>query len=654
MAGVARIEPAALSYDSEGTPMSARYGDLYASRDGALGQAMHVFLGGTGTLERWRGRDQFVILETGFGLGTNFLAVWRAWRAEPERPRRLHFVSVERHPVAAAALAANACDELKPLAIELAARWPPLIAGLHRLEFDAGCVTLTLALGGARELAPMLMLGADAIFLDGFAPDRNPEMWEPALLRAVARLARTDCRLATWSTARRVREALAATGFDLELATGFGHKRQMLVGRYAPRYTVRRHDPPAPYAGERRAMVVGAGLAGAACAHALARRGWSVAVIESARPAAGASALPWGLMHPHFAADDNVLARLTRAGAAHTVAALQRVAATGDRPTGPVWRRTGVFQQIAEPSDAPRWRVALDRMRLPAGYVRWMDCAEAADLLGADPARSGLWWPDGHVVAPAAMVGALLDASTIAFVRGYVGSLRRSEEGWQALGASGELLAQASVLVVAAALDGPRLLDSALLPVQSVPGQVTVVEAEELAGLRGALGGDGTLLRAPDGALIVGATYETPIDGQSVLLDDRTAARSNLARLERLLANAVEARVVGRFAGARCVARDRLPYAGSVADELAAAAQVDRLRGAHFEDLPRRSHLYASFALGSRGLTFAALAGEMIAAQIEGEPAPLERDLANALDPGRVLLRRLRKGQFPGKQAARH
>jgi tRNA 5-methylaminomethyl-2-thiouridine biosynthesis bifunctional protein len=376
-------------------------------------------------------------------------------------------------------------------------------------------------------------------------------------------------------------------------------------------------------------------------------------VIESARPAAGASALPWGLMHPHFAADDNLLARLTRAGSAQTVAALQRAAATGDRPTGPVWRRTGVFQQVAEPSDSQRWRDALDRLRLPAGYVQWMERSDAADLLGVEPARSGFWWPDGHVVAPAAMVEALLDSSAITLVRGYVGSLRRSESGWQAAGASGEVLAQAPVLVVAAALDAPRLLESALFPVHPVPGQVTVVEADGLAGLRGALGGDGTLLRAPDGALIVGATYETPIGGQSVLLDDRMAARSNLARLERLLASSVETRVVGRFAGVRCVARDRLPYVGSVADALEAATHADRLRGAHFEDLPRRAHLHASFAFGSRGLTFAALAAEMIAGQIEGEPAPVERDLANAVDPGRVLLRRLRKGQFPGTRAAR-
>ncbi|MGB2817243.1 MAG: tRNA (5-methylaminomethyl-2-thiouridine)(34)-methyltransferase MnmD, partial [Burkholderiaceae bacterium] len=245
------VEPVALSFDGHGAPASERYGDVYASRDGALGQARHVFLGGTACVERWRGRSQFVVLENGFGLGVNFLATWQAWRDDPARPGRLHFVSIERHPLPAASLVDAAPPELKALASQLAAQWPLPLAGLHRCEFEQGGVVLTLAYGDARALAPELRLGADALFLDGFAPDCNPEMWEPALLRALARLARPDCHVATWSTARAVRDALAGAGFDLELAAGFGRKRQMLRGRYAPRFTLRRHEPPAARADER-------------------------------------------------------------------------------------------------------------------------------------------------------------------------------------------------------------------------------------------------------------------------------------------------------------------------------------------------------------------------------------------------------------------
>jgi tRNA 5-methylaminomethyl-2-thiouridine biosynthesis bifunctional protein len=637
------IEPAALSFDAHGAPVSERYGDVYASREGALGQARHVFLGGARCVDRWRGRSQFVILENGFGLGVNFLASWQAWRDDPARPQRLHFVSIERHPLPASALTDTAPAELKELAAQLAAQWPLPISGLHRCEFEQGRVVLTLALGDARELASGLRLGADAIFLDGFAPDRNPEMWEPALLRSLARLVRPDGRVATWSTARAVREALAAAGFELELVPGFGRKRQMLAGRYAPRYTVRRHEPPSAYAGERSAIVIGGGLAGAACADALARRDWSVRVVDSAPPASGASALPWGLMHPHFAADDNLLARLTRAGGAATARALDRVAPGGQHTGDVVWRRDGFFQQVADAEEA-RWRAALAAKRLPARFVEWMNPDDAFVRLGVRPARPGLWWPEGRLISPPRWIAALLDSPRVALAQSTVDRIDRNDDRWIVRGTRGDVIGDAVMVVVATAMDVPRLLGSAALPVQAVPGQVTFIDAPQLASLRAGMGGDGTLLHAPDGRLAVGATYETLIGPVDAALDERMASRSNLARLERLLAEPAEARVAGRYTGVRCVARDRLPYAGAVADELVAAAMAAQLRGARFDDLPRRPRLFASLAHGSRGLTFAALAAELIAAHAEGEPLPVERALADAIDPGRVLLRRLRRG----------
>jgi len=636
------VEPVALSFDAHGAPASERYGDVYASRDGALGQARHVFIAGTGCVERWRGRRQFVVLENGFGLGVNFLATWRAWREDPARPARLHFVSIERHPLPASAFVDAVPPELRDLGAQLAAQWPVPVAGLHRCEFEQGRVALTLAFGDARSIAPELRLGADAIFLDGFAPDRNPEMWDASLLRSIARLARADCRVATWCTARAVREALANAGFDVELQPGFASKRQMLVGRYAPRYTVRRHEPVAPYEGERSAVVIGAGLAGAASAHALARRGWSVRVVDSAPPGSGASALPWGLMHPQFAVDDNLLARLTRAGSAAAARALERVAPQGAQAGRAVWQRNGFFQ-VVDPADAERWRTALAALRLPREYVEWLPAEQAARRLGVAPAREGLWWPDGRLVSPPRWIDTLLGDPSITFMQAAVGALERVGDDWLVLGTRREPVARAALVIVAAAGESPRLIASKMLPFQSVPGQVTFVRADALQSLQAGLGGDGTLLRAPDGRLAVGATYETPIGAADAPLDERMASRSNLARLERLLAVPVEARVDGRHGGVRCVARDRLPYAGAVADEAEALAS-ERLRGAHLEDLPRRARLFTSFAHGSRGLTFVALAAELIAAQAEGEPLPIERSLSDAVDPGRVLLRRLRRG----------
>ena len=230
------LEPARLTLAADGTPFSSIYDDVYHSAAGAQAQAKHVFLAGNGLPDRWAGHAQFVIVETGFGLGLNFLATWLAWRNDPQRCRALHFVSLEKHPLAAAdlALAHAAWPELVVLAEALRQHWPALEAGAHHLEFDGGRVRLTLHFGDAVDTLPELGVRADAFYLDGFSPAKNPELWSSALCRSLARLAVHGATLATWSVAGDVRRALAAAGFEVAKRPGFAGKRQMLVGRFAP------------------------------------------------------------------------------------------------------------------------------------------------------------------------------------------------------------------------------------------------------------------------------------------------------------------------------------------------------------------------------------------------------------------------------------
>ena len=638
-ASAPRVEPGALEFDADGSARSLRYGDVYASRDGALGQAQHVFLAGNGLPQRWDPLRPFTILETGFGLGTNFLATWQAWRAAPQRCARLHYVAVERHPLAAGDLERAVPHALHALLAPLVAQWPEAIGGLHRLAFDDERVVLTLALGDATTLVPQLVAGVDAFYLDGFAPERNPEMWSPALLRAAARLALPGATLASWCTARSVRDALETAGFELELLPGFGRKRHMLRGRYAPRWTVRRHEPPTPYAGERRALVIGAGLAGALAAAALARRDWSVTVVDAASaPAQGTSALPWGVLHPHVSRDDNRASRLERAGFRVARQALAR----SDAAQRGHWRACGVFELAADlaPDEAER---LLREQGLPPALVCWLDAAQAAVRIGVLPRTGGWWYGQGGIVAMRAWCDDLLAHPRIRFLGGSaVASLEHSAEGsaagWTArCVAPGRDALTAPVVVVAAARDAARLLGARQLPLQAIGGRVSRVSP--VPGLRAALAGDGTLLPGDD-ELLLGATFEA--EGEAPL-DEARAHEANLARLPRLLAQPPAVQLRSVFSGQRSTARDRQPYAGAVADEQAAFAAVARLSGAQLDDVPRRTGLYVSAAFGSRGLLLAPLAAELLAAQVEGEPWPLERPLAGALDPARFLLRALRR-----------
>src|SRR6266850_1162496 len=251
------------------------------------------FLAGNRLPERWAGRERCVILETGFGFGLNFLATWQAWRRDPARCGKLHFVSVEKHPFTLADLRTlhSRYPEFEREAAELHAAWPMLVPGAHRLELDAGRIVLTLFFSDIKLLRD-LRLAADAIYLDGFSPARNPDMWSHALLRAVSRLAAPGATAATWSVAASVRAALESAGFAVEKAAGFSNKKEMLLAKNVQKIEERRKI-------RRTATVIGAGLAGAAICERLCARGWQVRLIERhAIPAQEASGNHAGTFHP--------------------------------------------------------------------------------------------------------------------------------------------------------------------------------------------------------------------------------------------------------------------------------------------------------------------------------------------------------------------
>ena len=329
------LEPARLAFAADGTPYSHLYGDIYHSAGGGLAQAQHVFLQGNGMPGRWRQRRSFTILETGFGFGLSFLATWRAWREDPARCERLHFVSIEKHPFTDLDLSRfwEKSTELKEQHQQLISLWPVLVPGMHRLEFEGDRVVLTLCFGDVADALPQLQLAADAIYLDGFAPRKNPEMWSAPLLRHLGRLAAPAATLATWSVATPVRAALEDAGFAVGKHKGFGAKREMLKASLVPR----KKDTPAGNLA-RSAIVIGAGIAGAAACERLAARGWQVTLIERHADAAQeASGNPAGVIHPVVSPDDSLFARFTRASFLY----LLRHWRTLD---GVEWERCGVLQ----------------------------------------------------------------------------------------------------------------------------------------------------------------------------------------------------------------------------------------------------------------------------------------------------------------------
>jgi tRNA 5-methylaminomethyl-2-thiouridine biosynthesis bifunctional protein len=635
----------------DGVPLAPDFGDVYHARAGALGQARHVFLGGNGLPGAWQGRRRFAILETGFGLGHNLLATWKAWRDDPQRCERLDYVSVELHPPGRPdlerALAAGGAPA--DLAAALVAAWPPPTPGLHRLAFDGGRLVLWLALGDARDLLPALVGRFDALYLDGFAPARNPDMWDRRLLAGLGRLAAPGATASTWSVARVVREGLVQAGFELSRQPGYDRRREMTVARHVPRAPRRplpgRPGGPVPTGRPRRAVIVGAGLAGAAVAQALAGRGWSCCVLDRAlEPASGASGNPAGLFHGTLTEDEGPHTRLLRAAtllATPVYAALVAAGVPGAVDGLVAWRRE---------------RPAVDS---PPGYAHHGDAEAAAGWAGATLPGPATLYAQAGWMNPGAVVRAWLATPRVEFRGGVeVAAVRRAAPSvampppaaaseaaplpaaWELLGPDGRVIDSAELVVIASgtglpALEGPDGPTDAGLGLHPVRGQITWFD--HTTALRRPLTGQGYALSLPDGRLLCGATAHRA-DTEPALRGADTAF--NLGRLKALtgIEPAAGAACGGRVAW-RLSTVDRLPVVGAWPDTPAAArGRRDQARW-----VPRLPGLFVAGGFGSRGLAWAPLAAEVLAGWIEGTPMPLEAELLDAIDPARGLVRAARR-----------
>lgn len=210
-------------------PVSRRFDDPYFSLADGLAETRHVFLEGNGLPGRLR--DGFHVAELGFGTGLNLLALWIAWQGAGA-PGVLRFTSFEAYPLTAEemARALAAFPEAAAVAGPFLAQW-----GAGARVIDLPGLRAEVVIGDARETLPAWEGVADAWFLDGFSPAKNPELWSDDLMVAVAAHTAPGGTFATYTAAGHVRRALAAAGFAVERRPGHGRKRHMTAGHLAER-----------------------------------------------------------------------------------------------------------------------------------------------------------------------------------------------------------------------------------------------------------------------------------------------------------------------------------------------------------------------------------------------------------------------------------
>ena len=511
------LTPASLSLTAAGQAYAPAFDDVYHTPDGARGQAQHV---------------------------ENLAKFHATW---PELARQ---------------------------ADELQRSWPILTPGIHRIHLDDGRVTLTLIFGDALDSLPQLHTRVNAFYLDGFSPDRNPELWSPTLFAQLARLVAPGASVATWSANGDVRRGLQAAGFVAERGPGFGGKREMLAGRFRATLT---SSPATP---SPTALVIGAGVAGTSVAERLAARGWQITVIDEAPgPGHGASGNKAGVFRPLPSLDDNRLARITRAGFLYGLRHFEALAAAGHP-------------------------------------VRWSQC--------------------GVLHLPPSLCAANLAAGGAAITTRFDTKLDRLERigaEWVAFAPDGTEIARAAVAILANGVGIRALPLAAALPVRPARGQVSHLPATPGSAPKVVVCRLGYVSPEVDGMRCAGATFIADDAGTELREEEH---RENLTKLDFMLPGYAAAydpaHLEGRV-GFSPASPDRLPMIGAVP----AVTQIEKTTP--LAEIPRQPGLYAASGFGARGLVWASLAGELLASQINGDPLPLERDLVDAMDPARYLLK---------------
>ena len=584
---------------------------------------------------QWRDRDRFLILIDSQYLNERFAALQALWEADPQHCERLHVVGF----------------------LEQAAE---TVQRVQRTEACDGRVTLTVYCGDPVTVVSKMRLSADALWFD------ERSAGDPRLLQWLARKASMPGAQLAGPVNENTQTVLRRLGFETPPGQSGGPWRRRLRRDFALESPAS-PAKPGPNGG-RLAIVIGAGLAGAAVATELAQRGWQVQVLERGdQIASEASGNPAAAFRPHVSMDDCPLSRLSRAGIEALDRSLMRHGAYDDQ----IAQRTGLIEVARDLADADRLAALARAVSHPSGRtggVQVVDQDAASTIAGTRLRRGGLWLQDAGWARPPALCArwlcldgkALPWAARIQVRLGVQAHELIQESGqWVVRDATGQELARAAVVVLANPQSAVALAEQAggtVAPLRTVPGAIGRFAPGQLPAVRCALSGTGYLLPETAGEVIAGADYEGGavttsallpllIDGAGLVSGEVNRSEGDCGEVNRGECDRAEGDRAGdggiapRFgvrSSVRYATRDHLPVAGSVP---VASALAGLAAGTVLPNIPRLPGLFILNGYGSRGLVWAALLAQLVAARISGEPDPLTSDLVDAVDPARFWRR---------------
>ncbi len=664
------ITHAQLDWNDAGTPVSDQFDDVYFSNVNGLEETRYVFLTQNHLPQRWHDYDQdrFVVAETGFGTGLNFLALWQWFDIfRQEHPdaklKSLHFISFEKFPLSKQDLikAHQAWPELAEYANQLHEYYPPAVPDCHRLVLADGAITLDLWFGDIKDCmpsVPTLEQGlVDAWFLDGFAPSKNPEMWNQALFNNMARLAKAECSVATFTAAGFVRRGLIEAGFAMKKVKGFGTKREMIAGKIEQKIPFTNIHPCFARQGTDNlsdVAIIGGGIASATLAYSLVRRGVKVTLYcQDEQPAQGASGNRQGAVYPLLNGTESDVSRVFASAFLYARQfadqAAKQIAYDHD------W--CGVTQLMWDDKSTQKLS-QLVQGQYDTSLVQGLNPEETDTVTGVDIGMDAISYPLGGWLCPAQLTQGLIahldhdDLFTVHY-RSAVTQLSRDSDNTHWLLSVNDQVVRHQAVVVANGHQFDQFEQTRMIPLNKVKGQVSHIPTNAAIGaLKTVLCYDGymTPVNPNNQQHCIGASYHRGQVDNQFNPDDQV---ENGQRLVKCLPDKDWAKQVDTSGnesrqGVRCVSRDHLPFVGNVGQFDAIIEQYQPLPEMSDDQIPNVSQypdLYAFIGLGARGLSSAPLLAEMLASQMCQHPLPFPTQVLETLHPSRMWVRKLRKGK---------
>ncbi len=645
-----------LEWDKSGTPVSNQFDDVYFSKVSGLAETRHVFLQHNQLAPRFQRllpNSIFTIAETGFGTGLNFLCAWQLFDQVAPAGCRLHFISTEKYPLSTDDMrqALTIFPELQNYASELSEQYQTPSQPVSELKLGNGRITLTLLAGDVLDTLPTLDHKINAWFLDGFAPAKNPDMWQPKLFRSMADISATDATYATFTAAAIVRSGLAAAGFSVKKCPGFGNKRDMLCGEFIPAQQHQANSKPwfAPsqhHNPDKSAIVVGGGMAGTSCARSLAERGWQVNIVEQHdQLAAEASGNPQGVLYAKLSADNTPLSRFILQGYQYTLQLLETL-------NFQEWQQCGVVQLATNDKVAERHK-ALDTQH-PDSLLQYLGKEQLSEIAGLPVEHDGLFFPQAGWINPPALCRTLAGHPNIRVsTNTHLSEIRKENDLWHLFNGA-KPVGSSRTLIIAEGTASHQLAQLQHLPLKAIRGQVTRVAANPASKqLSTCVCGDGYIAPATGGYHTMGATFNFKDDNPQVTDKDH---RKNLGMQSHWFSSMYQAmggeqsHILDGRVGFRCTTPDYLPVVGAMVDYQGFIEQYAPLRKNMKHRFSDSVHyldgLYVSAGHGSRGTLSCPLSGEILARMITGETSPLDESLQHAINPTRFLVRALARGKI--------